>query len=292
MKNDYRSAISGYVDFIETYLSDHCFCYPNEPQQMLFQAMRYSLLAGGKRLRPILVFDFCRMCGGKWEAAAPFAAAIEMIHTYSLIHDDLPCMDNDDFRRGKPTNHKIYGEATAVLAGDALLTAAFTFLANAPFSADQRIRAVDVLSRCAGELGMVGGQVLDIESEDRACTEKEILDVQSRKTGALICAACLLGVIAGNGNEDQLAAAEVFARNLGLAFQIRDDMLDVIGDAAQLGKSTGTDGNKNTFVRLYGLEKCEQLVRSYTDNALRALDCFDTTTYMRNLAEELTGRTI
>ena len=179
-----------------------------------------------------------------------------------------------------------------MLAGDGLLTAAFSSLANAPFTPEQRIRAVDILAHCSGELGMVGGQILDMAAENRACTEEEILDIQSRKTGALICAACMLGVVAGNGSEEQLHAAECFAKKLGLAFQIRDDMLDVIGDAAQLGKSTGTDGNKNTFVRLYGLEKCEQLVRSYTDNALRALDCFDTTTYMRNLAEELTGRTI
>ena len=292
MKDEYRMITSGYVDFIEAYLADNCFCYPDEPQQKLFEAMRYSLLAGGKRLRPIFVFDFCRMCGGQWENAAPFAAAVEMIHTYSLIHDDLPCMDDDDYRRGKPTNHKVYGEATAVLAGDALLTAAFSYLANAPFTAQQRIRAVQILSRCSGELGMVGGQILDMDSEDRACTETEILDVQSRKTGALICAACMLGVVAGNGSDEQLAAAEEFARKLGLAFQIRDDMLDVIGDASQLGKSTGTDSYKNTFVRLYGLEKCDQLVRTYTDEATKALQHFTDGTYMRQLSEELTSRTI
>ena len=281
-----------YVAFIESYLAENCFQYPNEPQQKLFDSMRYSLLAGGKRLRPIFVFDFCRMCGGCWEAAAPFAAAVEMIHTYSLIHDDLPCMDNDDFRRGKPTNHKVYGEATAVLAGDGLLTAAFSFLANAPFSAEQRICAVEILSRYAGELGMVGGQILDMDSENRTCTETEILDVQSRKTGALICAACLLGVIAGNGSEDQMKAAEEFAKQLGLAFQIRDDMLDVIGDASQLGKSTGTDGDKNTFVRLYGLEECERLVQQYTTEAIALLQNFEDATYMRQLATELTSRTV
>ena len=135
-----------YQEYIEEYLDEQCFCYDSEPQKILFDAMRYSLLAGGKRLRPVLVFDFWRMCGGDWRSAAPFAAAIEMIHTYSLIHDDLPCMDNDDYRRGKLTNHKVYGEANAVLAGDALLTAAFSYLAKAPYSADVRIRAVEVLA--------------------------------------------------------------------------------------------------------------------------------------------------
>ena len=146
-----------YLSYIESYLEKECFLN-DEPQKELFEAMRYSLLAGGKRLRPIFVFDLCRMCGGHWKDAVPFAAAIEMIHTYSLIHDDLTCMDNDDYRRGRLTNHKVYGEAIAVLAGDALLTAAFRFVASAPFSAEIRIRAVEVLSACAGELGMVGGQ--------------------------------------------------------------------------------------------------------------------------------------
>ena len=143
-----------YLAFIEQYLDKECFCDETQPQKVLFDAMRYSLLAGGKRLRPIFVFDFCRMCGGDWKKAAPFAAAVEMIHTYSLIHDDLPCMDNDDFRRGRPTNHKVYGEATAVLAGDGLLTAAFSYLATAPYPTDTRIRAVEILSKCAGFSGL------------------------------------------------------------------------------------------------------------------------------------------
>ena len=187
MRSEMKQMLSTYQQFIEAYLDKECFCYENEPQKVLFDAMRYSLLAGGKRLRPVFVFDFCRMCGGDWQKAAPFAAAIEMVHTYSLIHDDLPSMDNDDYRRGRLTNHKVYGEANAILAGDALLTAAFSFLAKAPFDADTRIRAVEVLSTCAGELGMVGGQVLDMLSEERQCTEQEVIDIQSRKTGALQC---------------------------------------------------------------------------------------------------------
>ena len=287
MKNDQYNA---YLNKIEEYLQMQCFLYPDEPQQDLFKAMRYSLLAGGKRLRPVFVFDFCRMCGGDWEKALPFAAAVEMIHTYSLIHDDLPCMDNDDFRRGKPTNHKVFGEAIAVLAGDALLTAAFAFIVKAPFNAQTRIDAVRVLSECAGELGMVGGQVLDMQSESRQCTTGEVVDIQSRKTGALFRAACLLGVLAGEGSGDQLHAAEEFADAFGLAFQIRDDMLDVIGDPGELGKSVGTDGAKNTFVQLYGLEKCDALVCEHSQKAVDSLSAFANNNFMRELVMDLTGR--
>ena len=280
-----------YVTAVEQYLQN-CSVYPAEPQKILFDSMRYSLLAGGKRLRPIFVLDFCRMCGGDWKSALPFAAAVEMIHTYSLIHDDLPCMDNDDFRRGKPTNHKVYGEAMAVLAGDALLTAAFKQLAIANYPAETRIKAVGVLSDCAGELGMVGGQVLDIQSEQRQCTKQEVIDIQSRKTGALIKAACVLGVLAGQGSGEQTDAASAFADHLGLAFQIRDDMLDVIGNAEELGKATGMDAGKNTFVQLYGLEKCDELVKEHTSEALVQLKVFSDSDYMQELSCELVGRTV
>ena len=287
MKNELKT----YVSHIENYL-DGCFdFYEFEPQTVLFDSMRYSLLAGGKRLRPVFVFDFCRMAGGCWPDATPFAAAVEMIHTYSLIHDDLPSMDNDDYRRGKPTNHKVYGEAMAILAGDAMLTSAFAHIADAPnLSAESKLRAVSYLSRCAGETGMVGGQVLDILAEQRECTEQEILNIQSRKTGALIKAACVLGVLAANGTAQQEFAAMEFADHLGLAFQIRDDMLDVIGDAEKLGKATGMDGEKNTFVRLYGLEKCAELVKEHTDAAIDALDVFEDSEFMRELALSLVGR--
>ena len=271
-------------------MTERCFVYDSEPQQKLFEAMRYSLLAGGKRLRPVLVFEFCRLCGGVWQEAAPFAAAVEMVHTYSLIHDDLPCMDNDDYRRGRLTSHKVFGEATAVLAGDGLLTAAFSRLVQAPYSAETRLQAVEVLSGCAGELGMVGGQMLDMESEQRACTEAEILDIQTRKTGALIRAACLLGVLAGSGDEQQQRAAAEFASHLGLAFQIRDDMLDVVGNAQTLGKAVGMDAGKNTFVRLYGMEACEALVMEHTKLAVAALKPFPDRAWLQMLAESLTDR--
>ncbi len=281
-----------YLRRIEQYLDESCFHYPQEPQKKLFDSMRYSLLAGGKRLRPIMVLDFCRMCGGNSDTALPLAAAVEMIHTYSLIHDDLPSMDNDDFRRGNPTNHRVYGEAVAILAGDALLTAAFESVAEAELSSNARIHAIKVLSECAGCTGMVGGQVLDIMSEERACTEQEILDIQIRKTGALIRAACLMGVIAGNGTQQQLDAAVTFADHLGLAFQIRDDMLDVIGSAEKLGKSVGTDETKNTFVRLYGLERCEELVQKHTQIAIDALNAFEDKDFMVELSKSLTDREV
>lgn len=282
-----------YREYVEEYLRDFYEQFRDQPQKPLYEAMEYSLFAGGKRLRPIFAFEFCRMCGADWKNAAPFAAAIEMIHTYSLIHDDLPCMDNDDFRRGRLTNHKVYGEGMAVLAGDALLTDAFLMASTAKLPRPEDMAtAVGILAQCAGSPGMVGGQVLDIMSQERELTEEEVLDIQNRKTGGLIHAACALGVLAGGGNQDQFEAACQFAAGLGLAFQIRDDMLDVIGTQAELGKATGVDAEKNTFVRLYGLEKCEELVRKYTRYAIEALEAFEDREYMTALAESLTQRRV
>lgn len=279
-----------YQDSIEKHLKENCCVYPGEPQQTLFDAMRYSLLAGGKRLRPVLVFDFCRMSGGDWEKAVPFAAALEAIHTSSLIHDDLPCMDDDDYRRGRLTNHKVYGEDVAVLAGDALLIAAFSYISKADFSAETRIRAVEVLADSVGELGMVGGQILDIQSEQRQCTEQEVLDIQSRKTGALIRAAAVLGVLAGNGTQEQIRAAQDFADHIGLAFQIRDDMLDQIGSAEVLGKAVHTDATKNTFVQIYGIDACDKLVKKHTALAKDALSAFADNRFMLSLSDYLIDR--
>lgn len=282
-----------YRAYVEDYLKEHYDALNDQPQKLLFDAMQYSLMAGGKRIRPILAFEFCRVCGRDWKNAAPFAAAIEMIHTYSLIHDDLPCMDNDDYRRGRLTNHKVYGEGMAVLAGDALLTDAFGIAASAQLpNPGDMATAIGVLSECAGSLGMVGGQVLDIMSEERELTEQEVLDIQNRKTGCLISAACALGVIAGGGSEKQYDAACQFAAGLGLAFQIRDDMLDVIGTQEELGKATGVDIEKNTFVKLYGLERCEELVATYTNYAIEALNAFSDTSFLEALAKSLTERRV
>ena len=282
-----------YRAYVEDYLKEHYDALNDQPQKLLFDAIQYSLMAGGKRIRPILAFEFCRVCGRDWKNAAPFAAAIEMIHTYSLIHDDLPCMDNDDYRRGRLTNHKVYGEGMAVLAGDALLTDAFGIAASAQLpNPGDMATAIGVLSECAGSLGMVGGQVLDIMSEERELTEQEVLDIQNRKTGCLISAACALGVIAGGGSEKQYDAACQFAAGLGLAFQIRDDMLDVIGTQEELGKATGVDTQKNTFVKLYGLERCEELVATYTNYAIEALNAFSDTSFLEALAKSLTERRV
>lgn len=289
MKFEERSAL--YRQEIEAYLKSIYAPFEDQPQKPIFKAANYSLLAGGKRLRPIFALDFCRMCGRDYHEAMPFGAAMEMLHTYSLIHDDLPCMDNDDYRRGRLTNHKVFGEGMAVLAGDALLTDAFAVATRAKLPQGQDMgTAIGILSECAGSLGMIGGQVLDIMSEQRACTEQEVLDIQSRKTGALIRGSCVLGVIAGGGSQDKIEAAAKFAALVGLAFQIRDDILDVIGSQQELGKAVGVDGDKNTFVRLYGVEMCEELVNRYTKEAIDCLAVFENAAYMTDLARSLTDR--
>lgn len=273
---------------VEHYL-EGCFT-EQVPQKTVLEAMRYSLLAGGKRIRPLLVLEFCRVTGGDEQAALPLAAALEMIHTYSLIHDDLPCMDNDDYRRGRLTNHKVYGESTAVLAGDGLLTAAFETAASTPLPPSAVVRAVSVLSRCAGPYGMVGGQQLDLEGEHKRCTAEEIHEIHRLKTGALISAGCQLGVLAGGGTEAQLAAARTYAEGIGMAFQLRDDILDVTGDSAKLGKKTGMDEKKNTLVKLYGLDRCEVLIDEETGRAVAALDAFEDRTFLTDLAHALAHR--
>lgn len=290
MKATFEQQLSTLTQQAEDYLRQ-CFIYADQPQQQLFEAMRYSLLAGGKRLRMILCMEFCRICGGDVAKVMPFAGAVEMVHTYSLIHDDLPCMDNDDFRRGKPTNHKVYGQALAVLAGDALLTAAFTHLTTAELPAKQIVQAVGILAECAGERGMVGGQVLDMASEQRQLTKQEVLEIQTRKTGCLISAACCLGVTGAGGSTAQIDSAAYYANMLGLAFQIQDDILDVVGDDIKLGKATGVDGGKNTFVRLYGLDTCRRMVEQYTEQATGALDSFgEEAVFLRQLAGYLARR--
>ena len=284
----FKDVMEGYQKTVEAYLQT--LFAEDAPQKQLFDAMRYSLLAGGKRIRPILVLEFCRICGGDAEKAMPFAAAIEMVHTYSLIHDDLPCMDNDDYRRGRLTNHKVFGEANAVLAGDALLTAAFGQLARAELPAERIGKAVALLSQRAGECGMVGGQVLDLAGEQLVLTEEEIYNLHRLKTGALISASCQLGVIAAGGTQEQLDAADRYAEALGLAFQTRDDMLDVLGDAGKMGKATGMDENKNTFVRLYGVGACSRLIEKETQKSIEALGVFEDSEFLKELSMKLAIR--
>jgi len=260
-----------HVDQIEAYLSA-CF-QGDRPWQVLYEAMRYSLLGGGKRIRPVLTLEFSRIVGGEPEKALPFAAAIEMIHTYSLAHDDLPSMDNDDLRRGRPTCHIQFDEATAILAGDALQAAAFREVLSADLPEDVRCRAGLILARAAGEDGMVAGQVLDLAGETRPLTAEELEQVHKHKTAALIQAAATLGVIAGGGTEAQIGAANRFAKALGIAFQIRDDILDFEGDVAQLGKPIGSDvdSGKTTFVTLYGLDRAKEMLQEQTKAAKAAL---------------------
>lgn len=288
MSREFEQTLKQYQTAVESYL-DGCFTQ-DRPQKRLFEAMRYSLLAGGKRIRPVLLLEFCRICGGDWQKAMPFAAAIEMVHTYSLIHDDLPCMDNDDYRRGRLTNHKVFGEAQAVLAGDGLLTAAFHTASMAEAAPETIVKIIGILSGCAGELGMVGGQQLDIEGENQHLSEEQVYTIHRLKTGALIAAACRMGATAGGASPEQLAAARTYAEAIGLAFQIRDDMLDVLGDAKKLGKATHVDGNKNTFVSLYGLEGCRERIAEENQKALDALDVFDDRTFLTELTAILASR--
>lgn len=252
---------------LEGYFNEVC------PQGELLEAMRYSLLAGGKRIRPILVMKFCQACGGDRELALPAACGIEMLHTYSLIHDDLPCMDNDGLRRGKPTCHVVYGETTAVLAGDALQAAAFRTVLSSETPPDVTAAMAAALAEAAGEQGMCGGQYLDMEPQRDESDEEALAYLHSLKTGALLKAACRMGVYCGGGSAEQLRAAEEYAEHLGIAFQIQDDVLDTISTTEELGKPVGSDAaeGKTTFATLLSVEVCEKLVRQHTEQAKAAL---------------------
>lgn len=261
------------------------------------EAMRYSLLNGGKRVRAKLTLAFCALCGGSEEMAMPFACAVEMVHAYSLIHDDLPCMDNDDMRRGRPSNHKVYGEGCALLAGDGLLTKAFeTALSAEAFravGAEKAARAAAVLADCAGEHGMVGGQCIDLETENKTVSLEVLRAKDTGKTANLIMAACMMGCIAAGTAQAQIEAAKTYALHIGLAFQIRDDILDVTGTAEELGKNIGVDAQNNrcTYVSLLGLERAQALVDEHTGAAIKALDAFDgDASFLRSYAVKLATR--
>lgn len=243
-------------------------------QKKIYEAMRYSLLGGGKRVRGVLALECCRIACGDETPALPFAAAVEMVHAYSLIHDDLPAMDNDDLRRGKPTNHKVFGEAMAILAGDGLLGCAFeTVLFNAE-NKENAWQALKIMAKGLGPEGMLGGQVIDMGAEGRQIDEDELFALHSKKTGALIKTACVGGGVMGGGDSKLIEKLEKYADCIGLAFQIKDDILDVEGDAAVLGKNTGMDKNrdKTTFVTLFGLEKSKQKMRDLTLKATEIAD--------------------
>nr|WP_317412219.1 farnesyl diphosphate synthase [uncultured Solibaculum sp.] len=241
--------------------------------RVLTDAMRYGVLDGGKRVRPTLTLECCRVCGGEPKKALPFACAVEMIHSYSLIHDDLPCMDNDLMRRGKPSTHAKYGESTALLAGDALLTLAFDVLCDPINEAEVVVKAVRELSHAAGYQGMVGGQIIDLQSENKIVDAPILQAMHAGKTGALIAAAATLGVIAAKGNQAQIDACRQYALHLGLMFQITDDILDATADSSALGKTAGKDlkQHKSTYVTLYGLDKARQMAKEQTDLAIETL---------------------
>ena len=263
-------------------------------RENICEAMDYSLTAGGKRLRPILMLEFCRMCGGNASGLMKTACSIELIHTFSLIHDDLPCMDDDDYRRGKPSCHKAYGEATALLAGDALNTLAFEAIADAAtegvISAQTAIMLVSVLAKAVGVNGMIGGQIIDLGAEGREISIEELDLLQAHKTGALIEAACVMGVILA-GDFEKIPAAD-YAQALGRAFQIVDDILDVTGSFEELGKPIGSDAeqHKSTYVTALGIEGAQKEADRLTEQALLILEQFDDNEFLRDLTEYLLHR--
>lgn len=269
--------LKNYREMVEKRI-DELFPESDVAYSELIKAARYSLTLGGKRIRPILMMEFCKLCGGKAEDALDLAIALEMIHTYSLIHDDLPCMDNDDMRRGKPSCHKAFGEDIALLAGDTLLTESFFIAANAPLSAEKRLKVISFLSSNAGLHGMIGGQVLDLSFEKNKPDATGLQDMYMRKTAALLIAAVSIGCIAaGKDDEQSLKSAAKYGYNLGLAFQVIDDILDVTANEKVLGKPVGSDdkNNKTTFVTIFGIEKAFAIAAELTNFALDALDEFE-----------------
>jgi geranylgeranyl diphosphate synthase type II len=279
---EYHQAVEGYLNSL---------LVQNVPYADLYGSMRYSLLAGGKRIRPIIALEFARLGGLDWRQALPVACGLELVHTYSLIHDDLPCMDNDDLRRGKPTNHKVYGETMAVLAGDALQAEAFRLVLSAVgIPADRLAACALILAKAAGADGMVAGQVLDTLHTPK--TREELTLVHRLKTGAMICAAAEMGCTVAAVPEKLYAAAREYAQQLGLAFQIRDDMLDVIGDEATFGKPIGSDQaeGKVTFADLLGVQGCTEAIKVCTERAKQALALFSEREFLWFLADALATR--
>ena len=290
-----RSRLAENETAVEAALRD-CCPQADEDLQVLFDAEAYSLLGGGKRIRPFLVNEICRALGGDTQVSMPFACALEMIHTYSLIHDDMPCMDDDDTRRGKPTNHKVFGYATALLAGDALLTGAFDVAASNPYATESmRAEAVRLIARAAGECGMIGGQIMDLAGEVEALTLEQLHRLHSLKTGALIRCAAALGVLSAGYGTDSREAEDAmgYATAVGLAFQVVDDILDVNGTEEELGKPVGTDAshNKTTFLSFFTPEEAKAYAMKLTEEAISALAGWQEGDVLRALAEYLANRT-
>lgn len=289
----YEQQYDVYLKEIQAALENACNTYLPEDSRVC-QAARYSLMGGGKRIRAVLTLACCDMLGGDWRAAAHFAAAVEMLHCFSLIHDDLPCMDNDNFRRGKPSCHKAFDEATALLAGDVLLTEAFEVIANAPLSEHARIEAARLLAVGGGSRGMIWGQELDVTYEGKPLDEALLRTIHKNKTGALINASVQMGVCAAGGTREDASYLERYAFDLGLVFQIVDDVLDVISTPEELGKPIGSDqeNGKVTFATLYGPQGALELAQKINDESCEALkkvygDCAD---FLIHLAGQLVTR--
>lgn len=290
---DITALLSEKIKVVDSYLLKY-FPKKDNLQKTIYEAMEYSLFAGGKRIRPILAMSVCEMLGGKIEDVMPFACALEMIHTYSLIHDDLPCMDDDDLRRGKPTSHKVFGEGMAVLAGDALLNCAFeTALKHSVFEPFVTLDCMNALFSASGTEGMIGGQVIDLENEGKKTSAETLETLHLLKTGALICAAAKIGALCADvPNSDIIRVCE-FAKNLGIAFQIKDDILDVEGNVEELGKPIGSDqdNEKSTFVTLYGIETAKKMLKDYTDKATDLIKVYkEKSEFLENFALYLLER--
>lgn len=286
--NDYDTLKQLVEQALESRFAD----MPPMPQQKLIDAMKYSLLAGGKRLRPVLVLAFCEAMGKSANDALDVSCAVEMLHTYSLIHDDLPCMDDDDLRRGRPTNHKVFGECTAVLAGDALQAEAFGAILRSPLPAQIRVLCAEALSDAAGIDGICGGQQLDMQWQGRALSEQELRILQSGKTASLIICACRMGAIIGEADEQQLETACTYGACIGSAFQIRDDMLDELSSAEEMGKTVGSDrrAGKTTYMSLFGREKCEEMIERLTEHARKAAQSLPQGERLAEIADMLCRR--
>ncbi|MGN0580914.1 MAG: polyprenyl synthetase family protein [Ruminococcus sp.] len=293
---EFKEKLDSYISLAEDSLKVYnAHSDNNKPQSGLIDAMNYSLEAGGKRVRPVLVYSFCEMLGGDLRKAKAPAAAIEMIHTFSLIHDDLPAMDDDDFRRGRPSCHKAYGEAMAILAGDALSVLPFEIIADDnELDAADKVRIISYLAKAVGRDGMIGGQVIDMENEERTdVDEANLRNMYRCKTGQLIAASCVMGCICAGADADVIRTAEEYAFRLGLAFQIIDDILDVTGTQENLGKPVGSDEeeNKTTFVTLYGVARAQQIASAITSEAMTLLEQFDNSGFLKQLTEMLLKRT-
>lgn len=291
-QQQYKETAQAWVQRTEQRLAELCDEYLPQDAE-IGQAARYSLLGGGKRVRAVLTLAACELAGAPAERALAYACALEMLHCYSLIHDDLPCMDDDDFRRGRPSCHKQYGEATALLAADALVTAAFEVIANAALPAQSRVQAAAVLAKAGGARGMLYGQELDKRYETQPASEEQLRALHAHKTGALIVAAVELGCLAAGADEALRAALAQYAAELGLVFQIVDDILDVTATTAELGKPAGSDASmdKTTFVTLYGLQGARALAENHNRAALDALQGFgEEAALLRLLADDLLQR--